>query len=135
MVVVSLWAVVAMVVLQSPTQAQTDDSPLPVSLERIRAKLEEPPPRLRVPAPSGDMATFRVEVRQSVLQPLDEKPFDLTWGLPSVGELLMGGIDKIRSAAVDYKRGRAVRRARREVQEALAAFCAVHECAAPASPK
>jgi hypothetical protein len=135
MVVVSLWAVVAMVVLQSPTQAQTDDSPLPVSLERIRAALEEPPPRLRVPAPPTDMATFRVEVRQSVLQPLDEKPFDLTWGLPSVGELVMGGIDKIRSAAVDYKRGRAVRRARREVQEALAAFCAVHECPAPATPK
>jgi hypothetical protein len=40
----------------------------------------------------------------------------------------MDGIEGIRSAAVDYKRRRGERRARKEVDGALAAFCAVHEC-------
>ena len=44
----------------------------------------------------------------------------------------MGGIEKIRSAAVGYERGRAQRKARKEVEEALAAFCAMHECPVPA---
>ncbi|HWJ57593.1 MAG TPA: hypothetical protein VNR90_15240, partial [Vicinamibacterales bacterium] len=51
-----------------------------------------------------------------------------TWGLPSAGELLMDGIEKIHSAASGYKHRRAERRARKEVQDALAAFCAVREC-------
>ena len=128
-----LWTVGALLVLQAPILAQAGDSHLPVSLERIRAALEGPPPVLRVPAWSGEIPTFRVEVRQrlSVLKPIEEEPFDPTLGLPSVGELLMGGIDKIRTAAVRYKRGRAERRARREVEEALAAFCAVRECPVP----
>jgi hypothetical protein len=43
---------------------------------------------------------------------------------------LIGGIGKIRSAVVRYKRRRAERRARQEVDEALSAFCAVNECPA-----
>jgi len=131
------WSLGTILALQSPVQAQADDSQLPVSLDRIRAALEEPPPRLRIPAWSGALPTFRAEVRQSlsVLRPLEEEPFDPTLGLPSVGELLMGGIEKIRSAAVDYKRRRAERRARKEVDDALAAFCAVRECAAPDTGK
>jgi hypothetical protein len=43
----------------------------------------------------------------------------------------MGGVQKIGSAVVDYKRRRAKRRARKEVDDALAAFCAVHECPMP----
>jgi len=115
--------------LQSPAQAQAADSPLPVSLERIRAGLKQPPPLLQ-PAPSGDRPTFRIEVRERpfVLQPPDEKPFDPTFGLPSVGELLMDGIGGVRSAAVHYKRRRVERRARKEVDDALAAFCADREC-------
>ena len=108
-------------------------SPVPVSIERIRAGLNQPPPLLRAPAPPGDRPTFRIEVQERpfVLQPIDEKPFDPTFGLPSVGELLMNGIEHIRSAAVDYKRRRAERRAWKEVDDALAAFCAVRECSTP----
>ena len=40
----------------------------------------------------------------------------------------MDGIENIRSAAVHYKRRRAERRARKEVDDALAAFCAIREC-------
>jgi hypothetical protein len=124
------WTVGVLVVLQAATQAQTSDSQLPVSLERIRAGLKEQPSLLRAPVETGDMPTFRVEVRQPLWasRPIEEEPFDPTLGLPSVGELLMGGIEKIRSAAVGYKRSRAERRARREVEDALAAFCALHEC-------
>ena len=123
----------AILVLQSPIQAQTDNSDLPVSVERIRAALKQPPPLLQIPAQSGDTPTFRVEVRAplSVLQPIEDTPFDPTFGLPSVGELLMDGVEKIGSAVVDYKRRRAERRARKEVDDALAAFCAVHECSLP----
>ena len=119
--------------LQSPVQAQAADSQLPVSIERIRAGLKQPPPLLQVPAPSGDRPTFRIEVRERpfVLQPIDEKPVDPTFGLPSVGELLMNGIGSIRSAAVAHKRRRAERRARQEVDDALAAFCAGRECLTP----
>ena len=116
----------AILVLQVPVQAQTADAQLPVSLDRIRAALRQPPPVLQVPALPDDSPTFRVEVREQVLdlQPIDEKPFDLTYGLPSAGELLATGIGKIRSSIVNYKRGRAERRARKEVEDALAAFFA-----------
>ena len=127
---VPLLIVGGLVVLHAPIQAQTDGSPVPVSMERIRAGLKEPPPVLQMSAPSGDTPTFRVEVQAglSFLQPIHEEPFDPTYGLPSVGELLMGGIGKIHSAVVTYKRGRAERRARKEVEDALAAFCATRDC-------
>ena len=131
------WSLITILALQSPIQAQAADAELPVSMERIRAGLKRPPPLLQVPAPSGDVPTFRIEVRARpfVLQPPDVEPFDPTFGLPSVGELLMTGIEHIRSAAVDYKRRRAERRARKEVDGALAAFCAVRECSTPDTGK
>ena len=54
----------ATLVFQTPIQAQADDTQLPVSMERIRAALKEQPPILRVPALSGDMPAFHVEVRE-----------------------------------------------------------------------
>ena len=127
------WSLGTILTLQSPVQAQAADPQLPVSIERIRAGLNQPPSQLQVPVPSGDTPTFRIEVRERpfVLQPTDEKPFDPTFGLPSVGELLMSGIENIRSGAVGYKRRRAERRARKEVDGALAAFCADGGCSAP----
>jgi hypothetical protein len=130
-IVAMSWVVGALLVLPAPIQAQTGDADLPVSLERIRAALRQPPPLLSIPSTSGEVPTFRVEVRQPLWGPIEEEPFDPTLGLPSVGELLMGGIEKIRSAAVGYRRRRAERRARKEVDEALSAFCAVRECPVP----
>jgi hypothetical protein len=119
--------------LQIPIQAQAVDSQLPASMERIRAGLKQPPSLLQAPQPSGDIPRFRLEVLATpfVLQPVDEKPFDPTFGLPSVGELLMDGIESIRTSAVNYKRRRAERRARKEVDGALAAFCAIRACSTP----
>jgi len=131
------WSLGTMLSLQSPIQAQAIDSQLPVSMERIRAGLKQPPSVLQVPPPSGDIPTFRIEVRERpfILQPIDEKPFDPTFGLPSAGELLMNGIEHVRSAAVNYKRRRTERRARKEVDGALATFCAVRECSTPGTGK
>ena len=131
------WGLLAIVALQAPIQAQAADAQLPVSMERIRAGLNQPPSRLQLPPPSGDIPTFRIEVRERpfVLHPPEDKPFDPTFGLPSVGELVMGGIENIGSAAVRYKRRRAERRARTEVDGALAAFCAVRECSTPDTGK
>ncbi len=127
----------AILVLQTAIQAQTADAHLPVSMERIRAALKEQPPLLRVPAPADGMPTFHVEVRERplVLKPVDENPFDPTFGLPSIGELMIDGVEKIRSAVVNYKRGRDERRARKEVEDALAAFFASRGCASSTSDR
>jgi hypothetical protein len=117
----------AMFVLPVALQAQTGDSQ---SIERIRAALEREP-AIRLPDASWrETPMFRIDVRPPnfIMQPIDEKPFDPTFGLPSVGDLLMGGIGKIGSAAVQYKRARTKRRVRKEVDDALAAFCAIHQC-------
>jgi hypothetical protein len=50
----------AILVLQSPIQAQADDTDLPVSIERIRAALKRQP-LLQIPSQSGDTLTFRIE--------------------------------------------------------------------------
>jgi hypothetical protein len=44
---------------------------------------------------------------------------------------MMDGIENVRTAAIQYKRRRAERRARKEVDDALAAFCAIRECSTP----
>ena len=49
------WSLGTILALQSPIQAQAADSQLPVSMERIRAGLKQPPSLLQVPPPSGDM--------------------------------------------------------------------------------
>lgn len=132
--VVPASAVAALLLQQAPVQAQTESAPLPVSLERIRAGLREPPPVLRVVAPPvgappAGVPTFRVEIQQFFNdRPIEEDAFDPTYGLPSVGELMMGGIGKVASAAKGYKQRRTKRRAKQEVADALAEFCAVHEC-------
>ena len=92
----------AMLVLQSPIQAQTDDSDLPVSIERIRAALKHGR-ALQIPAQSGDTPTFRIKLQGHFpfCSPLTTSRRS-TYGLPSVGERLMGGVQKIGSAVVDY---------------------------------
>jgi hypothetical protein len=133
----AVWSLGAMLALHSPVQAQDTAAQLPVSIERIRAGLNRPPSPLQVPSTSVDRPTFRVEVQERlfVLDPIPDKPFDPTFGLPSVGELLMSGVENIRSAAVGYKRRRAERRVRKEVDGALAAFCAVRQCSTPDADK
>ena len=129
--VVWLAALGAVVARHSPAQAQTADTSSAVSLERIRAGLQRPASRVQWQTPAETTPTFRLEVRQPlfVVPPLvEEKPFDPTFGLPSLGELFMGGIEKIHSTAVQYKRGRAERHARKKVDDDLAAFCAASKC-------
>jgi hypothetical protein len=73
-------------------------------------------------------AYVEVRGRLHVLTPTQKDAFDPTFGLPSLGELAIGGIEKIRSAVVKHMRSRAERRAWREVKDALAAFCAARAC-------
>jgi hypothetical protein len=122
--------------LQAPASAQSADAQLPVSVAHIRAGLQQPPSRLLFPASPTGTPTFRIEVRQPlfVVPPLvEEKPFDPTFGLPSVGELFMGGIETIRSSVVQAKRGHAERRARKKVDDELAAFYAANPCSSPSA--
>lgn len=131
---------IAGLLLLAPTAlwAQAPAPNGPASLDRIRAALQAPAPRLRVPPPATDAAPmFRVEVTQyfSMEDPAAEEPADPTFGLPSAGELMMGGIGKLHSAVSGYKRRRAQGKARQEVADALAEFCAVHTCPAPTTPQ
>src|SRR3954471_17700327 len=73
--------VAAILALQSPIQAQTADSPLPVSMERIRAGLTHRASALQVPLRPNEAPTFRIEIRQQVVVPpaVDEQPFDPTF--------------------------------------------------------
>jgi hypothetical protein len=114
----------------------------PVSAERVRQGLQRPV--LLRPPPEPDVPHFRAEVeedyfpRETVLEMIRR---ELAAGGPSVpppplvrmGETLMS-VDLIQlglmlknklSAA---RRARAERLSRREVQEALAEFCAGHDC-------
>ena len=127
-------AFVVLVALQSPLQAQSVEAESAVSLERIRTGLQRPASHVQWQAPPESTPTFRIEVRQPlfVVPPLaEEKPFDPTFGLPSVGELFMAGIEKARSSIVQAKRGHAERRARKKVDGELTAFCAANDCPAP----
>jgi hypothetical protein len=54
-------------------------------------------------------------------------------GIPSAAELLVRGIGELHSAVAG--RGRAKRKAKKEVRDALAEFCAVNACPAPAPAK
>jgi hypothetical protein len=129
-----LWIVCTLLAVQPAIQAQNADPQPSVSLERIRAALQKEPSRL-LPAPRAVAPTFRVEVRErDVLKPDDEGTFDPTYGLPSIGELLTDRLAKVHSAVVKHRRGRAKRRARNEVEDALAAFCATRECR-PSRPR
>jgi hypothetical protein len=135
--IVPLWIAGTCLAIPSPVQAQTADSQLPVSIARIRAGLERPPSLLESSPRSAANPTFRIEVRAhpTVLRPIDDEPFDPTMGLPSAGELLMDGIEKIGSAVSHSRHRRADRRARQEVDDALAAFCAANACHLPDTGK
>ena len=121
-------AVLAVGTLPSPLHAQSEqDVNVPVSMRRIRAALEHQPSPLQLPPSASAVPTFRVEIRGRlpILQPPTvEKPIDPTYGLPTINELILDGVEKVRT----YKRSRDERRARKEVEDALAAFCATNRC-------
>jgi hypothetical protein len=135
MLVLSAWTVSTLLVRPAPLSAQALD-PSPAALKRMRAALARPPSRLQVGVPPIEAPTFRVEVAVpfSAARPIEDEPFDPTWGLPSAGELIAGGIGKIGSAVRGYRRHRAERRARQEVEDAMAEYCAVNACPPPATP-
>jgi hypothetical protein len=115
--------------LQTQIQAQATEPQSSVWIDRIRAGLKRPA-SLLIAVPSTGRPTFRSEVRARPfdLQFNDDRAIDPTMGMPSVGQLVMEGIENVRSAAVQYKRRRAERRARKEVADTLAAFCALRKC-------
>ena len=122
------WLLGGLIALPASSGAQSPDA---ASLARIRAALAHEP-RLLAPAPPIEAPTFRVEVEQHIdlTRAVDDPPIDPTMGIPSAAQLLVGGVGKIGSAVAGYKRGRAKRKAAKEVQDALAEFCAVHACPA-----
>jgi hypothetical protein len=122
----------AILLLPALVQAQSTDTSSAVSIERIRAKLQQPPPVLRLPDPAVATATYHVEVRAPLflLHPPEDKPMDPTFGLPSTSELVGRGLAKVGTTVRNYKRHRTERRARKEVDDALAAYCAAQQCPA-----
>ena len=132
--------------LAHPAQAsaQRDASPAisPVSVDRVRERLQRPE-SLRMPSIPEPAAQFRVDVEgsfpvESVLEgvrrDLAARPGFAAGRPTGPGSPLAGGVDllgMVRGLAGrirDGRRARAERNARREVQDALDAFCRVHDC-------
>jgi hypothetical protein len=126
---VLLMTIIAMLSRHVPMHAQDENAYALISMERIRTALEQQSPYLQWLIPSSDTPTFYLDIHQPfLLSPPPQNTFDPTYGLPSIGALMIDGIVKIRSTAVNYKHDLATRRAKREVERALKAFCEINNC-------
>ena len=110
---------------------------IPVSIERIHERLQRPP-ALRMPPEPNFRVTVEEEARQNALQMLrQELGADVLRSLPPPlirkTDLLVA-VDVLQIAAMVKKkldasrRARGEREARVEVAQALAEFCASHDC-------
>ena len=120
---------------------QTGEAELPVSVARIRAQLEQSP-GLQIALPELPSPTFRVEVRGKrywtddplipnfTVPPMAPLLPPRTFGDPAIGAVGGGGVDPF-SAFAAARRAIQKRAARREVEKALAEFCAIYRCSEP----
>ena len=146
---VTTWAAAVIALTSALTNpvsasAQRDASAAtpPVSADRVREGLQRPEP-LRIPPIPEPAAHFRVDVEglfpvetvlDGVRRDLAAQPGFAAGRPTGPGSPLAGGLDLlgvVRGLAGRIggaRRARAERNARREVQDALAAFCRVHDC-------
>ena len=128
-----------MVLLAMAMVLQTAEAELPVSVAQVRARLARPAPLqtslLELPRP-----TFRVEVREHpywtdepvawnfTMPPMSPLVPPRSLGEPGIGTTAAGvGFDP-RSAIAAARHALRERAARKEVQKAVAEFCAVIGC-------
>jgi len=124
--------------LVAPPQDAPADTALPVSLARVREGLQRRS-TLRINVPPPEPATFRVEIIEHPFFHAEPKPWDFngggyassapsaTAGAPPPGGRPPGGSD-ILPLFTKAKRALDEHAARREVQQAIADFCAQYSC-------
>jgi hypothetical protein len=124
--------------LAAAAQDAAANTALPVSLDRIREGLQRKP-ALRISAPPPEPPTYRVEIIQHPFFRAEPKPWDYngggfsssapsaTAGAPSPGARPQGGTD-ILPLFTKAKRALDEHAAIREVQQAIADFCAHYSC-------
>jgi hypothetical protein len=98
------------------------------SVERVRAALEQPPPRLTFTV-TDRLPDFTVHIQERhPLQEVFDTPAWATdpvgWQPPAIGFDLMSVVRYLAKSAADAKRGHDERLAREDVQRAIVDFCA-----------
>jgi hypothetical protein len=116
---------------QAPSPAPAEPPPeLPVSLERIHEGLQQRP-KLKIP-PVEITPVFRARVDELLFEtPLQGMRRELAadpGGHPGGGVDVLPAIMGIVNGIKRARRARAEREIRREVQAAIDAFCAEHDC-------
>ena len=116
---------IAMALAQQPAAPAAD---LPVSIEHVRDGLEKPPSKLTLTL-KDYTPDFRVSIEQRrLLQEIfDTPPWQLDpigWRPSGVGFDLMSLVRYVAKQAADAKRGHDEQRARDDVQQAIAGYCA-----------
>ncbi len=96
------------------------------SLDRVRAKLEQPPSKLILEQKTPD---FRVHIeKRRPMQEIFDVPAWATdpvgWQPPGIGFDLLSAFRYVAKGVAEVKRGHDERLAREEVQRAIADFCA-----------
>jgi hypothetical protein len=126
-------AAVLMLLGQDSTPAAPPAPDLPVSVEKIREALKRPP-TLTIP-PVDPTPVFRATITEAPFEnPLQGMRRELAENPGPVGGRL-GGVDVLGAVMGIVKSIKAARRAhaeveiRKDVQAALNAFCAEHDCA------
>lgn len=105
---------------QHPSSSENEKTVVtaPVSIARVRAALEKPPPILVPPTRKADF-TVRIEKRLPLQDMFDTPP----WATPAVGPAGGGGIDVVALLRA-ARRAYAEHAARLEVKRVIADYCA-----------
>jgi hypothetical protein len=98
----------------------------PDTVDRIRAKLEQPPSKLTLQQKTPDFRVH-IEKRRPMQDIFDVPPWatdPVGWQPPGLGFDLLSAFRSVAKSVADAKRGHDERLAREEVQRAIADFCA-----------
>jgi len=102
------------------------------SVERVRAALERPAPRLMLTDRKPDF-TLHIEARHPLHDVFESPPWALPhvgWRPPPVGFDLLSVVRYVAKSVADAKRGHDERLARDEVQRAIMDYCAAQPAGA-----
>ena len=107
-------------------QAASPDTAPPVSVDRVRSALDQPPSKLTLTIREPDFRVH-IEQRRPLQEIFDTPPWQLPpigWQPPAIGFDLMSLVQYAIKSASDAKRGHDERMARETVQREIAAYCA-----------
>jgi hypothetical protein len=106
------------------------------SVDRVRAKLEQPPSKLTLQQRTPDFSVH-IEKRRPMQDIFDVPPWatdPVGWQPPALGFDLLSAFRSVAKSVAEAKRGHDERLAREEVQRAIVDFCAAQPATDGRSP-